>query len=352
MIPAPPYSPDPTDRSGMVKYGPASMEPAAERLSRYAWGSQDGGAHEAVEQGPSSTQRSGANRTSSQPGKVSPLPRRSPGKKRGLSLVRLPCDDIATESAVNAEEPSLKQIMEAIYTCQTTLTEHIDGMRAEMSFLKQDVQTIRERASEAEQRISDMEDVVWPMEGKVQYLHKEINAHTDNLGDMEDRQRRNNVRFVGFPEKAEGTQPEDFLELWLKDNMADTTFSRLFAIERAHRIPSKPPPPGAHPRPMIARILHFRDRESIFRAACTGGELQYNGNRISIYPDFSAATQKQRASFIHVKKRLRDLQLPYSMLYPAKLRVVDGGKVSFFNNPTKASRWLDSRGRRSPVEHR
>lgn len=175
------------------------------------------------------------------------------------------------------------------------------------------------------------------MESKVQTPHREVNAYTDKLGDIEDRQRRNNVRFVGFPEKAEGKQPEDFLELWLKDNMADTMFSRLFAIERAHRIPSKPPTPGAHPCPIIACILHFRDRESILHAARTGGEVQYNGYHISIYPDFSAATQKQRASFIHVKKRLRDLQLAYSMLYLAKLRVVDRGKVSFLNTPTEAS---------------
>ena len=98
---------------------------------------------------------------------------------------------------------------------------------------------------------------------------------------------------------------------------------------------------------MIARILHFRDRENILRAARTVGDLQFNGNKISIYPDFSAATQKQRASFLHVKKRLRDVHMAYSMMYPAKLRVVDEGKVFFFNSPTEASRWLDTRGRPS-----
>lgn len=48
---------------------------------------------------------------------------------------------------------------------------------------------------------------------------------------MEDRQSRNNVHFVGFPEGVEGTQPEDFLELWLKDNMEEVTVSRPFAIQ-------------------------------------------------------------------------------------------------------------------------
>lgn len=84
--------------------------------------------------------------------------------------------------------------------CQTTLTEHIDGLRTEMSFLKQDVRNVKERTTAAEQRISDLEDTVHPMGGSVQNMQKEIAAHTDKLGDMEDRQRWNNVCFVGFPE--------------------------------------------------------------------------------------------------------------------------------------------------------
>ena len=96
---------------------------------------------------------------------------------------------------------------------------------------------------------------------------------------------------------------------------------------------------------MIAKVLHFRDRENILRVARTDPELTFDGYRISIYPDFSAITQKQRASFQPVKKRLRDLNLIYSMLYPAKLRVVENGKAYFFTNPTEASQWLDTYGR-------
>lgn len=123
------------------------------------------------------------------------------------------------------------------------------------------------------------------------------------------------------------------------------TFTKLFAIERAHRIPGRVPPKGAPPRSMIAKVLHFRDRENILRAARTGPEMSFDGYRISIYPDFSAVTQKQRASFQPVKKRLRDLNLIYSVLYPATLRIVENGKTYFFTNPTEALEWLDALGR-------
>lgn len=79
---------------------------------------------------------SGADRSPIHPGKVSLLPHRSQGK--ASPWIDCPVEIWGKQLAERGEEPSLKQIMQAIYTCQTTLTEHIDGMRAEMSFLKQD----------------------------------------------------------------------------------------------------------------------------------------------------------------------------------------------------------------------
>lgn len=41
-------------------------------------------------------------------------------------------------------------------------------------------------------------------------------------------------------------------------------------------------------------------------------------------------------------KRLRENGLKYSLLYPSKLRVVDGGYTRYFENPATAAPWLDS----------
>lgn len=70
-----------------------------------------------------------------------------------------------------------------------------------------------------------------------------------------------------------------------------------------------------------------------------GPELEFNGYRISVFPDFSAATQ--RASFQQVKKCLQRFE---SGGYPAKLCIVANGKVYFFTTPVDASKWLDAWG--------
>ncbi|CAJ0951192.1 unnamed protein product [Ranitomeya imitator] len=50
--------------------------------------------------------------------------------------------------------------------------------------------------------------------------------------------------------------------------------------------------------------------------------------------------QKQRARFLEIKKRLRDRNVIYSMLYPARLRIVHEGSSIFFTNPEDAAEWL------------
>lgn len=93
---------------------------------------------------------------------------------------------------------------------------------------------------------------------------------------------------------------------------------------------------------MLARFLYFRDEETILHKAPNMQELLYNNNRITIFPDFSAATQKQRAALQSVKQRLCERSLPYSMFYPAKLTVIHKGKVQFFTSPKEVNRWLES----------
>lgn len=155
----------------MVKYGPAPMASTRERLARFAWGSQDGSSHVEEKGREGSTQRSGADQSNTDSSAVSPLPHRNRGLRRGNSLDRLPQGDhVDTERQGEDTEPLLKKIMEAIYTCQTTLTAE----RAEMSFLNQDMHNVKDRITETEQKISDLEDATRPIEGTVQNLHKEV----------------------------------------------------------------------------------------------------------------------------------------------------------------------------------
>lgn len=60
------------------------------------------------------------------------------------------------------------------------------------------------------------------------------------------------------------------------------------------------------------------------------GDNIYNGARISLYSDYSPDLQKRRAGFTDIKCSLRTYKIPYTLLYPARLRIEALGAIHFF----------------------
>lgn len=150
------------------------------------------------------------------------------------------------------------------------------------------------------------------------------------------------ICFVGFPEHAEGSHPEKFLYSWLRDIFGTDTPAFSYVIECAHDTPPRPPPGEDPPRSLIAWILNFQDKVAILHLAREKGPLKYNGNTISVYPDFSADVQHQRLSFAAVKACLHTKGLPYAMLFPAELHVIHDGKANFYTKAKEAMAWLNN----------
>lgn len=265
----------------------------------------------------------------------------SPAQDDGGAQTMLMSEDPPTE-------PTMRDVYSAISACNTTLASlhvHIGDLKADMSYVRKDMQAINERVKATEERISTVEDQLSPMSKDLKRATQQIAFLLNKVDDLENRSRRNNVRVVGVPEKSEGKDPVSFFESWLADIIGKEQLSSLFAIERAHRVPLRPPPPGAPPRPILLKLLNFRDRDVALRVAREKGELSINGHRVSLYPDFSGEIQRQRLQFQDIKKRLRALNIPYSMQYPAKLRVVALNTTNFFESPKAALTWLDTNER-------
>lgn len=156
--------------------------------------------------------------------------------------------------------------------------------------------------------------------------------------DEENRLRRSNLRVVGLPEDA---TLETYTEYMLVQLFGRQTFSAAFVVERAHRVLPKKTPPGVPPRTFIMKLLNYRDCDAALKFARENGMLTVVNVAIAIYPDYSEISQ--RSQFQTVRRKLRALSLPYAMIYPSRLRVVDQGKVTFFCTPDEAYAWLEGR---------
>lgn len=152
---------------------------------------------------------------------------------------------------------------------------------------------------------------------------------------------------VGIPEKTEGKNPITFIESLLTTTFVKDSFSFMFAVERAHRVPARPHKPGEPLRPFLFKLLNFKDRDAVlYQARPNGNLMKIDSMRISVYPDFSAKVQCRRTKFTEVKKGFRSFDVTYAILYPARLCIAANDESHFFDNPATASNWLER------VEHK
>lgn len=88
---------------------------------------------------------------------------------------------------------------------------------------------MQERTTPLENRVSQLEDTV-PLLAIEIKVTPWLNAIDIKVEDLENCLHCDNVRVVGIPEKAEGNDPVEFAEHWLRDIFGKETFSALFAV--------------------------------------------------------------------------------------------------------------------------
>ncbi|KAJ1172927.1 hypothetical protein NDU88_004769 [Pleurodeles waltl] len=133
---------------------------------------------------------------------------------------------------------------------------------------------------------------------------------------------------------------ETYVEKLLLTLFGADSMSKVFIVERAHRSLATRPPPGAPALPIIARILNYKDSKTILKLAREKQPLNFEGNVVSIYPDFTRMVHEARKKYIAVKRRLWQAQIAYAMLYTARLCITYKGKERVFANSQQAQDFL------------
>lgn len=101
-----------------------------------------------------------------------------------------------------------------------------------------------------------MELVTTELSSETHRMRQEINnlqaaqKRTESkLDEYEGWSRRNNVRIIGVPERAEGPAADLFVEDLIMNHLKPKRLSQYFTMERAHRLPGGRLKPGAPPAP-------------------------------------------------------------------------------------------------------
>lgn len=127
-------------------------------------------------------------------------------------------------------------LMQAINTCQTTLTGKIDSMQLEMGLIRKDMDKFRTRLMEVERRVGNTQDVLRDHSSSLWTLTTKVKALEYHAEDAENRNWSNNLCIIGLPEGSENPDPAAFTERLLRQLFPQAAFSPFFAVERAHRM--------------------------------------------------------------------------------------------------------------------
>ena len=205
----------------------------------------------------------------------------------------------------------LDQILTSLINVESRLT----GLEVKLHYISDQVSNNKKDITEIKEAVSFLEtqyqSVMAQIDKRVISDRATIKHLEDDLDNLENRSRRNNVVIHGIPEGSEGSRScEAFLADFFDDHMK-LEVARDIEIERAHRNPanvrpSTPDSTGSRPRsrPIQSKLLRYSDRQLILKNASKLLKTNpYKSAKIFISDDVSVPVR-------NIRKQLRDRHLP------------------------------------------
>ena len=231
---------------------------------------------------------------------------------------------------ISAETNTLPEIRQATKSVEGKLTE------------------LTARIGHVEGRLAFLEDAEKTREVDPPATMVQLNELRDRLDLYEDRNRKNNLRFVNIGEHCEAAYNGDviaLLEKIITETLDVAVPAQGWLMERAHRLGARADDSGdgTSCRTIIARFFRSGDRDKILRAAQSmKEELRWEGKRLMIFPDYSRGTLTKRGAFKDCKQALHDRGVKFALLHPATLRInTPGGPMKSFTEPAEALEFIN-----------
>uniref|UniRef100_A0A9J7ZM48 LINE-1 type transposase domain-containing 1 n=1 Tax=Cyprinus carpio carpio TaxID=630221 RepID=A0A9J7ZM48_CYPCA len=281
----------------------------------------------------------------------------SPIKKRPKEILGLSTEELddailrAVKQALTEQQQHFDKAVQAavkgavdnlVIPQLTDLKCQVKQANESVSSLARDVEELGKSSQKANSRFDSLHATVRAQNQDIRDHDRQIASLSARLTEMEDRNRRSNLRLVGLPESEEGSDPigflKKFLPLWIP-----SLAGREIKIERAHRLYNRRETEASRSRTFIFKLLDYGDRQAILKGAREAYPVKHKERILSFYPDFSNETARKRMEFNQVRKKMIALGLRPFLVYPAELKLIHQGQPLIFKTPQEAEKFLDSK---------
>ena len=134
--------------------------------------------------------------------------------------------------------------------------------------MKTTLEGINSRITEAEEWISDLQDRMVEFTAAEQNKEKRMKRNADNLRDLWDNIKHNNIRIIRVREGEEREKgPKKIFEEIIVENFPNMGMEISTQIQEAHRVPGRINPRRNRPRHIVIKLTKIKDKGKLLKAA-------------------------------------------------------------------------------------
>ena len=141
-------------------------------------------------------------------------------------------------------------------------------MNNTLNEIKDSLEGINSRITEAEEQISDLEDKIVEITTTEQKKEERMKRIDDSLRNLWDNIKCTNIRIIGVPEKEEKKkEPEKIFAEIIVENFPNTGKEIFNQVQEVQRVPYRINPRRNTPKHILIKLSKIKYKEKILKAA-------------------------------------------------------------------------------------
>ena len=203
-------------------------------------------------------------------------------------------------------------------------------------FKKNTLEGINNRITEAEERISELEDKMVEITVRKQNKEKRMKRIEDSLRDLWDNIKRTNIQIIGVPEEEEKKKgTEKIFDEITVENFPNMGKEIVNQVQEVQRVPYRINPRRNTPRHILIKLSKIKHKEKKLTAAREKQHIIHKGIPIRLTADLSAETLQARREWQDIFKVMKEKNLQPRLLYSARISFSFDGEIKSFTDKQK-----------------
>ena len=202
--------------------------------------------------------------------------------------------------------------------------------------IKNSLEGISSRITEAEEWISDQEGKIVEITITEQIKEKRMRRNEDSLRDLWDNIKCTNIQMIWVPEEEEKKKgTEKIFEEIIVENFPNTGKEVVNQVQEAQRVQYRINLRRNTPRHILIKLSKIKYKEKIFKVAREKQQITYKGIPIRLTANLSAETLQARREWKDIFKVMKWKNLQPRFLYPARNSFRFEGEIKTFTDKQK-----------------